>query len=88
MLHTFIYFYVLVELSSHLSLSEATCRFSSFWNQPSVKNWLSKGSCADGKMWVSVLVLWAAEHPVPLLPGPRYPSACLWLPALSTKPSR
>lgn len=24
-------------------------------------------------MWVSVLVLGAAEHPVPLLPGPQHP---------------
>lgn len=39
-------------------------------------------------MWVSVLVLGAAEHPVPLLPGPGYLSACLCgcqLPLIKTR---
>lgn len=39
-------------------------------------------SCGDGEMWVSVLVLGAAEHPVPpLLPGPQHP--CLSVAASS-----
>lgn len=36
---------------------------------------ISKESCWDGEMWVSVLMLGAADHPVPVLPGPR--SQCL-----------
>lgn len=51
------------------------------WNQTSIKRWVvcvSKESCGDGKMWVSVLG--AAEHPVPALPGPQYPGL-QWLPA-------
>lgn len=51
----------------------------------SVQEWVVyfkfKESCGDGEMWVSVLVLGAAEHPVPLLPGPHHP--CLSVAASS-----
>lgn len=61
-----------------LILSHRTCCFSS---RILVPNWpTSRGRwyifeefCGDGAMWVSVLVLEAAEHPVPLLSGPQYP---------------
>lgn len=33
--------------------------------------YISKESCGDGEMWVSVLVLGAAEHPVSQLLGPQ-----------------
>ncbi len=36
--------------------------------------YFSKESCRDGEMWVSMLLLGAAEHPVSLLPGPLHPS--------------
>lgn len=54
------------------------------WYQTSTQRWvvyISKVSCGDGEMWVSVLVLGAAEHPVLVLPGPQYP--CLSMTASS-----
>lgn len=40
----------------------------------------------DGVIWVSVLVLGAADHPVPVLPGPQYPYICGWLPVWLSLP--
>lgn len=44
----------------------------------SVYRWcISTEFYGDGAMWVSVLVLGAAEHPVPLLSGPHVAYLCL-----------
>lgn len=67
-----------IDNSLHCHTGQETCCFFPvyFWYQTPMQRWvvhISKECCGDGEMWVSVLVLGAAEHPVPLLSGPPYP---------------
>ena len=67
-----------IDVSPHCHTRRGTCCFSScilVTNWPPRRGgwYISKESCGDEEMWVSVLVLGAAEHPIPQLSGPPHP---------------
>lgn len=71
--------YLFLTLSRVVDILETYCISScNFW-PPCRAGWcISKESCGDAEMWVSVLVPGAAEHPVPVLSGPPLPHHCVW----------